>query len=97
MDHDRADENGTLVGRGGTLKMHQFDSRGVFRVCDVAVDDLAWHWSRSAAGFSQRFTGTFSDDGQAIHGLSQLCRDDIRWADDLRITYRRMPRRDGPT
>jgi hypothetical protein len=95
MEHDRADEKGAITTPSDTLKMHQFDSRGVFRVCDVEVDDRAWHWFRMAQGFSQRFTGTFSDDGEVIHGLSQLCRDDVNWQDDLRITYRRLPGREA--
>jgi hypothetical protein len=40
-------------------------------------------------GFSQRFTGAWSDDGDTVVGRWQLRRDDVHWADDLRITYRR--------
>ena len=46
-----------------------------------------------APGFSQRFTGTLTDDGNTIDGLAQLCRDDVHWADDLKITYRRQRQR----
>ena len=71
------------------LHMHYFDSRGVFRVYDVAVDDEAWRLWRDTPGFSQRFTGTFADGGDTIAGRWQLRRDDINWDDDLEITYRR--------
>jgi hypothetical protein len=71
------------------LSMHYFDSRGVFRVFDVSIDDESWRISRDAPGFSQRFTGTFADGGKTIVGRWQLCRDDVHWADDLQITYRR--------
>jgi hypothetical protein len=93
MGHDRVDG-----GDGGDvptdaddspLRMHYFDSRGVFRISEVSVDDAAWRWSRMVPGFSQRFTGTFSADGNTIVGRSQLCRDDVHWKDDLQITYRR--------
>jgi hypothetical protein len=38
---------------------------------------------------SQRFTGTFSDDGNTITGLSKLSHDDSTRDDDLAITDRR--------
>lgn len=71
------------------LSMHYFDSRGVFRVFDVSMDDDSWRIWRDARGFSQRFTGKFADGGNAIVGRWQLCRDDVHWNDDLQITYRR--------
>jgi hypothetical protein len=71
------------------LCMHYFDSRGVFRVYEVSIDDRAWRLWRDAPGFSQRFTGTFADGGDTIIGRWQLCRDDTHWHDDLQITYRR--------
>jgi hypothetical protein len=73
------------------LHMHYFDSRGVFRVYAVSVDDTAWRWWRDVPGFSQRFTGVIAADGNTIDGHSQLCEDDVHWTDDLQITYRRRP------
>ena len=73
-----------------TWRMHYFDSRGVFRVYETRVDDDAWRWWRDVAGFSQRFTGRFTDGGDTIVGLSQLREDDVHWTDDLAITYRRQ-------
>jgi hypothetical protein len=73
------------------LCMHYFDSRGVYRVYAVSVDEGSWRFSRDAPGFSQRFTGTFSDDGNIITGRSQLSEDGSTWNDDLAITYRRAP------
>jgi hypothetical protein len=70
------------------LRMHYYDSRGVFRVYDSGIDDTAWRWSRDAEGFCQRFTGTFRDGGDTIDGRSQLDQGD-GWKDDLAITYRR--------
>jgi hypothetical protein len=71
------------------LSVHYYDSRGVFREMDAAIDDTAWRMSRMAPGFSQRFTGTFTEDGDAIVGIWQMCNDDVHWNDDLAITYRR--------
>ena len=72
------------------IQMHYFDSRGVFRIYDVSMDDSTWRWWRNAPGFSQRFVGLISADGNTINGSSELCRDDVHWADDLQITYRRQ-------
>jgi hypothetical protein len=71
------------------LSMHYFDSRGVSRVYDASFDDKSWRIWRNAPGFSQRFTGTFSDGGDTIAGRWQLRQDDGQWHDDLEITYRR--------
>jgi hypothetical protein len=71
------------------LRMHYFDSRGVFRVYEVSIDDATWRLWRDAPGFSQRFTGTLADGDDTIIGHWQLCRDDLHWDDDLEITYRR--------
>jgi hypothetical protein len=84
-DADRAEE----VEVAGALSMHYYDSRGVYRDYAAGVDDNAWRWWRDAPGFSQRFTGTFTDGGATIVGLSQLCQDGAHWKDDLAITYRR--------
>jgi hypothetical protein len=91
-EHDRV-ANGSHAAPTPTgkpqLTMHYFDSRGVFRIYDVSIDDEALRYRRIAPGFSQRFTGTFTDDGSTIVGQWQLNQDDAHWADDLQITYRR--------
>ena len=93
MGHDRG---GGSEGTGQTnddesqLRMHYYDSRGVFRICEVGIDDAAWRVWRKAPGFSQRFTGEFSENHTTIAGRWELCRDDIHWEDDLQITYRRQ-------
>lgn len=79
----------SVIGDTDGLRMHYFDSRGVHRVYEVAMSDGAWELSRDAPGFSQRFAGSFEDGGDTIPGLWRLCRDDVTWEDDLRITYRR--------
>ena len=71
------------------LRMHYYDSRGVFREYLVSIDETSWHIWRHAPGFSQRFTGTVADGGDTIVGRWQLSRDDRHWDDDLTITYRR--------
>lgn len=92
-EHDRADNAappGALVEP--RLSMHYYDSRGVFRFYEVSADDHAWRIWRDAPGFSQRFTGTYIDNGNTIAGLWQLRHEDPHWNDDLKITYRRRSR-----
>jgi hypothetical protein len=48
-----------------------------------------WRIWRDAPGFSQRFTGKFSNSGDTIDGRWELCRDEVNWKADLQITYRR--------
>ena len=48
-----------------------FDSRGVARLCRMTFDGVTWTLLRTEADFSpldfsQRFTGSFSDDGDVI-------------------------------
>jgi hypothetical protein len=87
---DRADDAAPTRDHGEPrLGMHYFDSRGVFRLYQASADDQAWRFWRDSPGFSQRFTGTFTDGGDTIVGVSQLRKDDDRWNDDLKITYRR--------
>jgi hypothetical protein len=90
VDRVGADAGESTAASASRLSMHYFDSRGVFRVFEVNIDADTWHMWRNAPGFSQRFTGTFTDDGSAIAGRWQLSRDDEHWDDDLQILYRRQ-------
>jgi hypothetical protein len=92
-DRDRADDAAPARDHGDPrLSMHYFDSRGVFRLYQASVDEQTWKFWRDSPGFSQRFTGTFTEGGDTIVGISQLRKDDDRWNDDLQITYRRARR-----
>jgi hypothetical protein len=88
-DSDRVSGPGDIAAVGPQMKMHYYDSRGVFRECETGIDEKTWRISRLAPGFSQRFTGSFSDDGDTIVGLWEMCTDAVHWTDDLAITYRR--------
>lgn len=92
MRDDRVDDaTGKRAHADGParLTLHYYDSRGVFRDYETSMTGRVWTYANQAPGFSQRFTGTLSDDGRTLDGLSQLCRDGVHWEDDLRITYRR--------
>jgi hypothetical protein len=89
MNRDRDEGTDGPVDPAHPLQVHYFDSRGVFRVYETSLSGDTWFWSRTAPGFSQRFTGRFSDDGDTIVGRWQVCEDEKHWVDDLVITYRR--------
>jgi hypothetical protein len=75
---------------GSPLVQHYFDSRGVARVYQMSLSDRIWKRWRDEPGFSQRSTGTLSDDGATITIQSELSRDRVRWERDLNLTYKRI-------
>jgi hypothetical protein len=90
-DHpDFPDSIAVIGAQDDGLAMYYFDSRGVHRVYGMSLGDEELKFWRDAPGFSQRFTGTFGDDGDTIAGLWKLSRDDSTWDDDLEITFRRV-------
>jgi hypothetical protein len=72
--------------------MHDFDSRGVYTVFAVSPSDGTWTFPRDAPGFSQRFTGTFSDDGNTVTGRLELSEDGSTWAGDSRLPMEELRR-----
>lgn len=92
-DHPEIPDAITIIGvTGGQLSMHYFDSRGVDRVYGASLDQTTWRYWRDAAApdLSQRFTGTFSEDGNTITGRGELSRDGKMWEGDLALDYRRV-------
>jgi len=89
-DHPDIPDAVTVTGvLDGQATMHYFDPRGVHRVFAVGLSEQTWRYWNETPGFSQRFTGRFSDDGDRIDGIVQLRQDGVTWEDDLAITYRR--------
>ena len=77
-----------------TLLQHYFDSRGVARVYEMTLEGGVWTLSRTAPdfsplSFSQRFTGTFSDDGMRIDGRWEKTGDAGGWEHDFDLIYTR--------
>ena len=66
-----------------------FDERRVSRIIQTTLSGNVWKTWRNAPGFSQRFTGTISEDGNTIVGVGELCEDDIHWKPDLSLTCTR--------
>jgi hypothetical protein len=93
FDHPEIPDAITLVGvTDGQLSMHYFDSRGVYRVYSSSLDQTTWRYWRDAPppDLSQRFIGTFGDDGNMITGRGQLSKDGHTWEDDLDLNYQRV-------
>lgn len=84
------DEEGDLRNPNGGCAVHYFDERGVTRLYTLDAEPGVWRFWRDAPGFAQRFTGRFSDDGNTITGMSELCQDGNTWMEDLPMTYRRV-------
>ena len=79
------------VGRGDApCAVHYFDERGVHRASQTEAGPGVWRVWRDWPGFSQRFTATFSDDGDTISCPGELSEDDETWKPDMSVTYRRV-------
>jgi hypothetical protein len=65
------------------------DDRGVARIYQMSLAGGVWKMWRESADFSQRMTGTFSDDGNTITWHGELSRDGSNWEQDLSVTYTR--------
>jgi hypothetical protein len=74
----------------GTYSMLYFDERGISRIFEATLQDNVWKYWRNAPGFSQRVTGTFTDNGDTIISVAELNEDDVTWKRDLELTYTRV-------
>ena len=79
----------------GTYTQHYFDSRGVVRLYAMTLADGVWTLTRESPDFTpldfrQRFTGTFSEDGNTISGTWEKCLNGSDWEHDSALTYRRV-------
>ena len=75
---------------GERIVQHYFDSRGVARVYDIALENGVLRLSRDDEDFAQRYVGRFSDDGSTIEGAWERAdagSDD--WQHDFALTFRR--------
>jgi hypothetical protein len=78
----------------GAYTQHYYDSRGVVRLYAMSFADGVWTLTRESPEFSpldfqQRFTGTFSQDGNIISGAWEKRLNGAGWAHDFDLTYRR--------
>ena len=87
-----APDNVSIIGcdaANGTYFQLYSDERGVCRVYEMSIGNGEWKLWREGEPFSQRFTGTFSDDGNTITGRWEIAEDGTNYATDFDLIYRR--------
>ena len=100
-DHPDIPDSISIIGDTDGLRMHYFDTRGVHRIFKVTVTSTGWEMTMDRhapagsfaspdAPFSQRITYTFEDKDRTMSGKAMLSYDNVKWDDDLEITYRRV-------
>ena len=72
---------------GDGLLMEYFDSRGVRRTYEIAIDDGVLRIWRDHEGFDQRMAATLAPDH--YEAQYQLAETRGEWKDDLKAIYRR--------
>ena len=92
-DHSQIPDAITIIGiTDGQLSMHYFDHRGVYRLYAASLDQATWRYWRDAPApdLSQRFSGTFGDDGKTITGRWEIAENGQDWRTDFDLTYTRV-------
>lgn len=90
-DHPDFPDSISVIGFASEeLTAHYFDSRGVFRIYRIAMEDDTLRMWRDEPGFSQRSEAKLSRDGRTLALTGQLSRDDETWEEDLSTTYTRV-------
>jgi hypothetical protein len=82
----------SVIGHDDTVEpcsMLYTDERGVARIYQMSLVGGIWKMWRESPDFSQRMTGTFSDDGNTITWRGELSHDGSTWEPDLSVTYTR--------
>ena len=89
-DHELFPDAICVIGApetGDGLLMEYFDSRGVRRTYETAIEDGVLRVWRDHAGFDQRMSATLAPDGfEAQYQLAETAGD---WKDDLKMILRR--------
>jgi hypothetical protein len=87
-----APDNLSIIGcdaANGTYFQLYSDERGVCRVYGMSFGDGEWKLWREGEPFSQRFTATFSGDGNMITGRWEIAEDGTSYRTDFDLTFRR--------
>lgn len=95
VEHPDFPDSITLIGVDSdastdSYTYHYFDSRGVERIYQMSLRDGVWKFWRDAPGFSQRFTGTLSADGNTITASIEMSRDGAHWEHDFALTFSKV-------
>lgn len=94
MEDERFPRGVMVIGpdlAGERIVQHYFDSRGIARVYDIGLEDGVLRiWREDPDDFSQRYVGSFDDDGSTIRGAWEICEDGATWAHDFDLIYVRV-------
>jgi hypothetical protein len=93
VDLPEAPDGVAVIGCDGTSAAYYqlyTDERDVQRVYEMSLGDGVWKLWREGEPFSQRFTGTFSEDGDTITGRWEIAEDGTTWRTDFDLTYTRV-------
>jgi hypothetical protein len=88
-----APDNVSIIGcdgANGTYFQLYSDERGVCRIYEMSIGNGVWKLWREGEPFGQRFTGTFSDDGNTITGRWEIAEDHANYTTDFDLIYRRV-------
>ncbi len=88
-----APDNVSIIGcdaANGTYFQLYSDERGVCRVYQMSIGNGEWKLWREGEPFSQRFTGSFSDDRNTITGRWEVAEDRANYTTDFDLIYRRV-------
>lgn len=67
-----------------------YDSRGVSRIYQMSLSNAVWKVWREFPGFSQRFSGTFSEDKKTITASWEKSLDGSNWEHDFDLKYTKV-------
>ena len=93
VDHPDAPDTFAVIGcdaANGTYTQLYSDDRGVCRVYAMTIDDRTWTLERQGEPFAQRWTSTFSEDGDTITGRWWLAEDGSTFRPDFDLVLRRV-------
>ena len=88
-----APANISIIGCDGANRTYfqlYSDERGVCRVYQMSIGDGEWKLWREGEPFSQRFTATFSDDGNTITGRWEIAEDGANYTKDFDLVCRKV-------
>ncbi|MGE5595075.1 MAG: hypothetical protein ACM3S1_03455, partial [Hyphomicrobiales bacterium] len=91
IDLPEAPDNIAVIGcdaANGTYFQLYSDERGVCRVYQMDIGNGEWRLRRDGEPFSQRFTASFSNDGNTITGRWELAEDGTNYRTDFDLVFR---------
>jgi hypothetical protein len=83
----------SIIGCDGVLESYSvlyYDSRGIARLYHMSLSDREWKQWRDDPAFRQRFTGTFSEDGNTITARWEKSSDGKQWELDFEGVYTKV-------